>query len=75
MDNIRIGYGSDQRRKNPKNCYGTRSTGKVMMNGGFNFAPTVSFENVSDARWAEIFENENLPKWKQDLLNEGKSLD
>lgn len=70
-----VGYGSDKRRSNPKNCYGSRSTGKKVTNGGFNYQPTVSFENISDDKFTSIFGNAYLPKWKRELLERGESLD
>lgn len=72
---IQVGYGSDTRGKGPKNAYGKRTSGKVMYNGGFSGEPTVSFENISDQRWAEIFKTDSLPKWKRELLEKGESLD
>lgn len=65
---IQVGYGTGQRPRLPKNCYGTRSSGKKIINGGFNGAPTVDFTRVSDERWAEIFGAKSLPKWKQELM-------
>jgi len=60
---IMIGYGSDKRTKNPKRCYGTRSSGKKMINGGFNFAPTEDFHNIPEDKWNKIFPNGFKPSW------------
>jgi hypothetical protein len=70
-----VGYGSDQRGKLPKNCYGTRSTGKKVTNGGFNYAPVVDFTSISDDRWINIFGDTFLPKWKRELLEKNEHLD
>lgn len=53
------------RRKNPKNCYGTRSTGKVMMNGGFNHAPTVDYAGLGD-KFDKAFPNAYKPSWMRE---------
>lgn len=72
MGSIRIGYGSDQRRKNPKNCYGKKSSGKVKMNGGFSGEPTTDFHDIPEETWINMFGTAGMPKWKLELLKEGK---
>lgn len=75
MGKIQVGYGSDRRYNNPKGCYGKRSSGLKVMNGGFNGAPTVDYTKVSDEQWANIFGKDSLPKWKRELLENGENLD
>jgi hypothetical protein len=72
---IQIGYGSDKPLSQKKGLYGTRSSGKLMLNGGFNGAPTEDFHNIPNQRFIEIFGTENLPKWKKELLVAGESLE
>lgn len=72
---IQVGYGSDTRRRGRRGAYGSRNSGKVVLNGGFNYQPTVSFENISDKRWSEIFGTSALPKWKRELMEKGESLE
>jgi hypothetical protein len=60
---ISIGYGSDQRGKNPKNCYGTRSSGKKVINGGFCGAPTTDFVGISQEQWDTALPNSYKPSW------------
>jgi hypothetical protein len=72
---IMVGYGSDTRGSKKKGLYGSRSSGKLMMNGGFNGMPTIDFTNISEDRWIKMFGTENLPKWKRELLEAGESLD
>ena len=63
---IQVGYGSDQRGSTKKGLYGTRSSEKNMMNGGFNFAPTVTFTNISADTWYNIF-GEKSPNIDRDV--------
>lgn len=72
---IQVGYGTGTRGSKKKGMYGSRSSGKVMQNGGFNFQPTVDFTQISDKKWIEMFGTENLPRWKKELLEAGESLD
>lgn len=56
---IQVGYGSDKREYGKKSNYGGRNNGKKLFNGGFNGNPTVTFENVSQERWDQIFGKKN----------------
>lgn len=68
---IQVGYGTGSRNYGKPGMYGGRSTGKRTANGGFNGLPTVSFEKVSDERWAAIFGTDSMPKWKKELSDRG----
>lgn len=68
MNKIQVGYGSDRRGSKAKGIYGKKRSGKILHNGGFSGEPTVDFTKISDERWASIFGNKSLPKWKQELL-------
>lgn len=72
---VMVGYGTGQRGKLPKNCYGTRSSGKKLTNGGFNYAPVVDFVNVSDETFINIFGDSFVPRWKRELIEKGIPLD
>lgn len=54
---IQVGYASDRRESKAKRCYGKKSSGKVLLNGGFSFEPTVSYENIDQDVWDRIFPN------------------
>lgn len=52
---IQVGYGTGRRGSSRRDLYGTRQSGKVMLNGGFNNAPTVDYTSISEERWNNIF--------------------
>jgi len=39
---------------------------KKLMNGGFNFQPTVTFESISEEDWDRIFPNSYKPSWMKE---------
>ena len=64
MAKIQSGYGGlNGRSGGKKGLYGSRSSGKKLMNGGFNFQPTVTFESISEEDWDRVFPNSYKPKW------------
>lgn len=72
---IVVGYGDGGRPKNKNGWYGSKATGKLKMNGGFNFQPTISFETTPEQRFIDIFGVNNLPKWKKELIDKGIPLE
>jgi hypothetical protein len=60
---IQIGYGSDTRSKGPKGGYGSKKTGKVRLNGGFNYQPVEDFHNIPSEKWDSIFPDGYKPSW------------
>ena len=70
MGKIQVGYGSDTRPKLPKNCYGTRGSGKIVMNGGFCGAPTVDYHNVTDDLWYKALPDSYRPSWDKENIDD-----
>lgn len=62
---IQSGYGGLQPKRLPKKCYGKRSSGKKVMNGGFNFEPTVDYTKVDQEKWDKIFDKGFKPYWEK----------
>lgn len=55
MGKIQVGYGSGSRGSTKKNLYGGRSSGKKLINGGFNGAITLDYTRVKQEDWDRIF--------------------
>jgi len=62
MSKIMVGYGTGK-HSTKKGLYGKKTGGKFSNNGGFNGEPTVTFENISDERWDEMFPDGYKPHW------------
>ena len=61
---IQVGYGSDGRKDSTKKgLYGGKRSGRVKMNGGMNYEPTVSFVNIPQDKWDAAFPNGFKPRW------------
>ena len=52
---IVVGQATHQRGSKKKGLYASRASGKVVMNGGFNNAPTVTYESISQEDWDRVF--------------------
>lgn len=63
---IQVGYGTGMQGSTKKGLYGGKSTGKVNMNGGFDFQPTVNFTNIDEDKWNRALPNSFKPSWDRE---------
>lgn len=64
---IQVGYGSDGRKDSTKKgLYGGKRSGRVKMNGGFNYGIVVDFTKIDDEKWKAAFPNSYVPYWARE---------